>query len=135
MSEAASERIYAIIPAFNEENSVGKVVADLPKSLIEEVVVVNNNSNDKTSENAINAGATVLDERIPGYGRACLKGISYVSQKARDNDIIVFLDADYSDYPEQLISIIEPIQHRDMDMVIGSRELGKREKGMKDILA
>ena len=79
MSEAASERIYAIIPAFNEENSVGKVVADLPKSLIEEVVVVNNNSNDKTSENAINAGATVLDERIPGYGRACLKGISYVS--------------------------------------------------------
>ena len=129
MSESDSDRIYVIIPAFNEENSVGKVVEDLPKSEIEEVVVVNNNSNDKTSENAFRAGATVLDERKPGYGRACLKGIEYVSKKAADNDIIVFLDADYSDYPEQLIDVIKPIREEKMDLVIGSREKGKREKG------
>lgn len=122
-------RISVIIPAFNEENSVGKVVADLPKNLLEEVIVVNNNSNDSTSEKALKAGAHVLNEPIAGYGRACLKGISYLKEKENPVDIVVFLDADYSDFPEQLMQVVSPIINDGYDMVIGSRELGKREKG------
>ncbi len=67
--------IVVIIPAYNEENSIAKVIADIPKALINEVIVVNNNSNDDTYINARNAGASVLHEERPGYGYACLKGI------------------------------------------------------------
>ena len=129
MFENPRQKVHVIIPAFNEENSVGKVIGDLPMNLIEEVIVVNNNSNDNTSEMAISAGATVLNESTPGYGRACLKGISYLKNKAADNDIVVFLDADYSDYPEELSEVINPIQNNKAELVIGSRMLGVREKG------
>ena len=122
--------IVVIIPAFNEENAVGKVVADIPKQLISEVIVVNNNSTDKTSEAAKAEGATVLFEVTKGYGKACLKGMDYLKNtRKKPTDIVVFLDADYSDYPEQMIEMVQPIRENKADMVIGSRALGEREGG------
>ena len=121
--------VDVIIPAFNEENSVGNVVRDIPNWLVREIIVVNNNSTDDTAMNAKNAGATVLTEPDMGYGNACLKGIDHVSRKQKKPDIIVFLDADYSDYPEEIIDVIAPIMDQNMDMVIGSRALGDLEKG------
>ncbi|MEH0156914.1 glycosyltransferase family 2 protein [Limibacter armeniacum] len=123
--------IKVIIPAFNEENSVGKVVRDIPKEWVDEVVVVNNASTDQTEREAKLAGATVLTEKRQGYGYACLKGMDYIAQQPDElkPDIIVFLDADYSDYPEQLPEVVAPILKDNMDLVIGSRALGKRERG------
>jgi len=119
--------ITVIIPAFNEELSIGKVVNDIPRDVVDHVVVVNNNSTDRTSQVAIDAGAIVLDEKRPGYGWACLKGIEHA--KIINTEIIVFLDGDYSDYPQQIPEVISPILNKDFDLVIGSRVLGKREKG------
>jgi glycosyltransferase involved in cell wall biosynthesis len=121
-------RIKVIIPAFNEEASIGKVIADIP-DFVEEVIVANNGSQDQTAEVAKAAGATVIDQPIPGYGNACLKGIEYVQAQSTHPDIIVFLDGDYSDYPEQLSEVIAPIVNDRMDMVIGSRALGDRAAG------
>jgi len=121
--------VDVIIPAFNEENSVGNVVNDIPKEWVREIIVVNNNSTDDTAMNAKNAGATVLTEPNMGYGNACLKGMDYVANKELKPDIIVFLDADYSDYPEEIVEVIAPIINQKMDMVIGSRALGNLEKG------
>ena len=115
-----------IIPAHNEEQSIGKVVRDIPED-IAEVVVVNNCSSDKTVEVARAAGATVLNENVLGYGAACLKGIRYLMDK--EFDIVVFLDGDYSDYPEELTLLVNPIIDDDYDFVLGSRVLGQREKG------
>ena len=124
-----NKKIVVIIPAFNEENSVGKVVSDIPKSIVSEIIVVNNNSNDLTKVNALAAGAIVIDEPIQGYGNACLKGMAFVSGMEIKPDIIVFIDADYSDYPEEIEKLIHPILTENFDMVIGSRALGDREKG------
>ena len=119
-----------IIPAFNEENAVGKVIKEIPKDLVDEVIVVNNNSTDQTSEAAKKEGATVLFEGVKGYGNACLKGIDYLkNERKEDTDIVVFLDADYSDYPEEMPNIVQPILDRKFEMVIGSRALGEKEKG------
>lgn len=119
--------VIVVIPAFNEERSIGKVINDIPKDVVSSVIVVNNNSSDNTRLEAEKAGAVVLDETRKGYGWACLKGID----KAKDlnADIIVFLDGDYSDHPQQLTDVISPILNNGMDMVIGSRALGKKEKG------
>jgi len=122
-------RIVVIIPAYNEENSIAKVLSDIPHGLVSEVIVVNNNSNDATEVNARNAGATVLREERPGYGYACLKGIEYIKQLQPAPDIVVFIDADYSDHPEEMSMLVQPIINEGMDMVIGSRALGKKEKG------
>ncbi|MBB6612570.1 glycosyltransferase family 2 protein [Pontibacter sp. Tf4] len=124
-------RINVIIPAFNEEQSIGKVVSAIPAGLVDEVIVVNNNSTDATPENARAAGATVLHEPRPGYGHACLKGIAYAAAKPATTrpDIIVFLDGDFSDFPHELPVVVQPIVDGSADMVIGSRVLGKREKG------
>lgn len=122
-------KVKVIIPAFNEENAVRKVIQDIPKSAVDEVIVVNNNSTDQTSVSAEKAGATVLFEAEKGYGRACLKGLAYLNGKLKDDDIIVFLDADYSDHPEQLPLLIQPILDGEAKMVIGSRKLGKSEAG------
>ena len=119
--------IRVIIPAFNEENAVGKVIQEIP-SIVKEIIVVNNNSNDKTKIVAKENGATVLDDPIQGYGRACLKGIDYVKNLNTPTDIIVFLDADYSDYPAELTNVIQPILEENKDLVIGSRKTGKRAK-------
>lgn len=120
-------KIHVIIPAYNEENSIAKVIHDIPAGLVQEVIVVNNNSNDATDINARSAGATVLHEERRGYGYACLKGIEYIKQLQPAPDIIVFIDADYSDHPEEMGSLVNPIINDGMDMVIGSRALGKRE--------
>jgi len=124
-----SKKIVVIIPAFNEENSVGKVVNDIPKSIVSDIIVVNNNSNDLTKVNALAASAIVVDEPMQGYGNACLKGMAFVSDMKKKPDIIVFIDADYSDYPEEIEKLVKPILIENFDMVIGSRALGKRERG------
>jgi glycosyltransferase involved in cell wall biosynthesis len=119
--------VKVVIPAFNEENSVGKVVRAIPKQLVNEVIVVNNCSTDDTEQAAREAGATVLREPKKGYGRACLHGLEYL--KSAPPDVVVFLDADYSDYPEEMSLLIDPILRDEADLVIGSRALGKRERG------
>ena len=121
-------RIKVIIPAFNEADSIGLVIQDIP-DLVEEVIVVSNNSTDQTEENARKAGATVLSETRKGYGYACLKGMDYVAEQAEKPDVIVFLDGDYSDYPEQLSAIIQPILQENIDFVIGARVDRLREEG------
>lgn len=121
--------VDVIIPAYNEENSVAKVIAKIPKTFVREIIVVNNNSSDATSQMAKEAGATVLFEKQQGYGFACLKGIDYCRTKEVRPDIVVFLDADYSDYPEQMTDIVRPILEKGYDMVLGSRLQGDREKG------
>ena len=120
--------IKVIIPAFNEADSIGHVIRDIP-DMVDEVIVVNNNSSDNTSEQAKRVGATVLDEARKGYGYACLKGLAYIEDQKIKPDIIVFLDGDYSDYPEELIDIVQPILDKDMDLVIGARVKRLREEG------
>jgi glycosyltransferase involved in cell wall biosynthesis len=124
-----NRKIVVIIPAFNEEQSVAKVVRDIPSGLVDEVIVVNNNSTDNTGMNARMAGATVLDEPCQGYGIACLKGIQYLESLETKPDVVVFLDADYSDFPEEMPKLVHPIITQGFDLVIGSRALGKRQRG------
>ena len=120
--------IYVIIPALNEEEAIAKVIADIPES-VAKVVVIDNGSTDRTSEVARKAGATVLNESRSGYGYACLKGIAYLKDQQQDGDIIVFLDGDYSDYPEELIALVAPIEKGDYDLVIGTRNNPLLQKG------
>jgi glycosyltransferase involved in cell wall biosynthesis len=126
MSETAP-RIAVIIPALNEEVSLPLVLADLPKDILEEIVVVDNGSNDRTPQVARDAGATVLHEQRRGYGWACLAGIEHL--KTRMPDIVVFLDGDYSDHPDELPDVVRPIVTDEFDMVIGSRTTGEAEPG------
>ncbi|HMO40649.1 MAG TPA: glycosyltransferase family 2 protein [Saprospiraceae bacterium] len=123
--------IDVIIPAHNEEKSLGLVIANIPKGLVREVIVCNNASTDRTAQIAHLSGATVLDVPEMGYGNACLEGIAYLQNKPQEEqpDIVVFIDADYSDYPEELPQLIHPIVEEDVDMVIGSRVLGDMERG------
>ena len=123
-----SSIIKVIIPAYNEGDSIGSVISDIPKS-VSEIIVVNNNSTDTTLANAEKAGATVLTENRRGYGYACLKGMDYIAQQSEKPDIIVFLDGDYSDYPEELDKIVAPILNQNMDFVIGARKKALREAG------
>ncbi|WP_298900537.1 glycosyltransferase family 2 protein [uncultured Psychroserpens sp.] len=122
--------IKVIIPAYNEADSIAHVIQDVP-DIVSEVIVVSNNSNDDTEINAKNAGATVLSEDKRGYGYACLKGMDYIAQLKTSNqpDIVVFLDGDYSDYPEELTKIVAPIIDNNIDFVIGARVKKLREKG------
>ena len=120
--------IKVIIPAYNEQDSIAHVVNDIPK-IVDEIIVISNNSTDKTELNAKNAGATVLTETKKGYGYACLKGLDYISKQKTKPDIIVFLDGDYSDYPEQLTEIVDPIINKDIDFVLGARVEKLRESG------
>ena len=120
--------IKVIIPAYNEEKAIGHVISKIP-SLVDEIIVVSNNSTDKTEEVAKKAGATVLSETKKGYGYACLKGMDYISKLESKPEIIVFLDGDYSDYPEELSKLIAPILHDNIDFVIGARNEKLRETG------
>lgn len=120
--------IKVIIPAFNEQNSIAKVINDIPK-IVDEIIVIDNNSTDETSMNAKNAGATVLFESNKGYGFACLKGINYIANQTKKPEIVVFLDGDYSDFPEQLTEIVKPIIEKNIDFVIGARVKKLREQG------
>ena len=121
-------KIKVIIPAFNEAESIAHVINDIPKT-VNEVIVVSNNSTDATEVNAKKAGATVLKETNKGYGYACLRGMQHIANQTEKPDIIVFLDGDYSDYPEELTKIVSPIINDDIDFVIGTRVKKLREKG------
>ena len=123
------KNVDVIIPVYNEEGSIGLVIGDIPKEIVNEVVVVNNLSTDNSVEVAKQAGATVVDQEKRGYGNACLKGIEYVDAKAVKPYILVFLDGDYSDHPEELPALLKPIIEDDYDLVIGSRTTGSQEKG------
>jgi len=121
--------IDVIIPAYNEEQSIGLVVDEIPKEWVRNVVVANNNSTDRTREVAEEHGAKVVFQPEPGYGNACLKAMEFIAQQEVKPDIIVFLDGDHSDYPAQLPEVVKPILDGKADMVIGSRALGKSESG------
>lgn len=121
-------RITVIIPAYNEALSIAKVIYDIP-NIVEEIIVVNNNSTDATAKCAKQAGATVLQETNKGYGYACLKAMQYLVAHKKKPEIIVFLDGDYSDYPEELTKLITPITNKNFDFVIGARVKQLREKG------
>lgn len=116
-----------IIPAFNEEQSIGQVIRSIPHEWIREIIVVDNGSVDHTAIEARSAGAVVLHEQRKGYGYACLRGIDRAL--ALQADIIVFLDGDFSDYPEELPDLVRPILQEGFEMVVGSRMMGKRERG------
>ena len=118
-----------IIPAFNEEDSIGKVINQIPKELVRDIIVCNNASTDRTESVANAAGAIVVLETQKGYGAACLKGMDYIAKNSIKPDVVVFLDGDFSDYPEEIPQLIQPILNQEYDMVIGSRALGIREKG------
>ena len=120
--------VKVIIPAYNEENAIAKVIQDIPP-IVDQIIVVNNNSTDNTYNVAKTAGATVINELKRGYGYACLSGMRYISLQETKPDIIVFLDGDYSDYPQQLSQLIAPIIEKDIDLVVGARVKALREKG------
>ncbi len=121
--------IDVIIPAFNEENAIGLVIDEIPKDLVRNIIVADNNSTDKTSLVANEHGAKVVKEPKAGYGNACLKGLDFIAQQESMPDLVVFLDGDYSDHPAQMVDLVEPILREKADMVIGSRALGNAEKG------
>lgn len=120
----SSKRVAVVIPAQNEADAIGKVIAEIP-AWVDQVVVADNGSVDDTATVAEAAGATIITEPEPGYGAACLAGMSVT----KDADIIVFLDGDYSDYPSEMARLVDPIAGNTVDMVIGSRAMGTREAG------
>ncbi|MEI6126566.1 MAG: glycosyltransferase family 2 protein [Pseudomonadota bacterium] len=120
------KKVCVIIPALNEENSIGLVIRDIPKDSADEIIVVDNGSTDMTAEKACSEGARVVKEKHRGYGAACLAGIAH----AGTPDIIVFLDGDYSDYPEEMQKIIAPLIQGEADLVIGSRIAGSCGKNV-----
>lgn len=121
--------IRVIIPAYNEENAVGLVIDEIPKGLVSEIIVVDNGSKDNTAEKARKRGATVISQLEKGYGNACLKGMEHIANSSTQPDIVVFLDGDHSDYPEMMGELVDPIVKNQAEMVIGSRALGKKQRG------
>jgi len=117
-----------VIPAFNEERSLPLVLAALPRPPVRRVVVTDNASTDGTSRVASEGGAEVILETRRGYGSACLAGLDHL-RRTGPPDVVVFVDADFSDHPEELPSLIAPILSGKADLVIGSRILGSREPG------
>jgi glycosyltransferase involved in cell wall biosynthesis len=119
--------VAVVIPARDEEASLPLVLDAIPAGLAQEVVVVDNGSTDRTAEVARARGASVVLEPRHGYGAACLRGIGHL--RASPPDIVVFLDGDFSDHPEEMGSLVEPIVEDRADLVIGSRVPGRRERG------
>lgn len=121
--------VDVVIPALNEELSIAKVLQDIPMEIVRQVVVVDNGSTDQTAKVASKAGAVVLFQPQKGYGAACLTGIDFCKAQTPPPYIICFLDADYSDYPNEMPKVLDPIFLGEADLVIGSRATGEREKG------
>ena len=117
-------RIGVVIPALNEEQAIGRVIADIP-SWVDTIIVADNGSTDRTVETARAAGATVTHEPDAGYGAACLAGIAALPPV----DVVVFLDGDYSDFAQDMAGLVDPLTADGVDLVIGSRALGEREPG------
>lgn len=124
----ASAAIDVVIPALNEEASLPRVLERIPRPPVRRVVVADNGSADATARVAAAGGAVVVPAARRGYGSACLAGLAYLRAN-HPPDIVVFLDADYSDHPEELPQVIAPILAGAADVVIGSRVLGRRERG------
>lgn len=123
-------RIAVVIPALNEEASLPLVLGDIPRPPVDTILVINNGSTDRTAEVAEAGGACVVRDPSRGYGSACLYGLSELAADASGPpDIVVFLDADYSDHPDEMLRLLEPIQRDEADLVIGSRLAGWRESG------
>lgn len=125
--------IRVIIPAFNEQNAVGLVIDDIPRDMVSEVIVIDNGSTDDTFFQAQSKGATALKEPKRGYGNACLKGMAHIANAKTQPDIVVFLDGDHSDYPEQMARLVQPIIEGRAELAVGSRSLGKKERGSMTI--
>jgi glycosyltransferase involved in cell wall biosynthesis len=121
--------IDVIIPCYNEEKSIGSVLKDIPKDCVRNIIVCNNASKDNTKQVALENGAIVIDQPLKGYGNACLKGMEYIAKLEQKPEIVVFLDGDYSDHPEEMPKIVQPIIENITDIVIGSRVLGNLEPG------
>ncbi|UZO82641.1 glycosyltransferase family 2 protein [Aquimarina sp. ERC-38] len=121
-------KIVVIIPAYNEEASIGLVLKEIPE-IVSEVIVVDNGSTDQTTAVSKKNGAVTLYQPLRGYGNACLKGLEYVNHQKIKPDIIVFIDGDYSDYPSDIEKVIQPILDNDTDLVIGARRKELREAG------
>ncbi len=121
------QRIDVVIPALNEEQALARVLQEIPRPSVRRVIVADNGSTDRTAQVAWASGAEVVHEPERGYGAACLKALTHLASDPPD--IVVFLDGDYSDYPGELLSLIDPIRAGDADMVIGSRARGRRERG------
>lgn len=131
MEKKSKKQIDVLIPVYNEEESLPLVLTALPKDRVRTVIVCNNGSTDRTAEIAWQNGAVVVDAPRRGYGSACLAGINYLKNLpfSEQPDILVFLDGDYSDYPEDLPEVVDPILNEGKDLVIGSRRLGNLEPG------
>ncbi len=114
-----------VIPTYNEAQSIGRVLADIPREVVDQVIVVDSDSTDGTAKIASEMGAEVLQELRRGYGRACLTGLAAVNAP----DVVVFLDGDYSDRPAEMSRLLEPLREGTADMVIGSRLAGERTAG------
>lgn len=127
MNQANKQKISVIIPVYNEEESIGKVLSDLPKDYLDKIIIADNGSTDNSAGIAAEHGALVLSENESGYGAACLKGINYLKENSPP-DILVFLDGDYSDYPEEIVNLVAKI-NEGYDFVLGSRVLGVEEYG------
>jgi glycosyltransferase involved in cell wall biosynthesis len=122
MSQVKKQKIVVIIPVYNEEGSIAKVLDEIPRSVVNEIVVIDNGSSDRSVEIAQAHHAVVLHEPKRGYGAACLKGIQFANDYLKP-DIVIFIDGDYSDYPEDIVRLIGKIDEG-YDFVLGSRILG-----------
>lgn len=123
--EARRPRVAVIIPALNEEQAIGLVLRDIPRNIVDQVVVVDNGSTDGTAREAESSGATVRWEPERGYGAACLKGMKSLEPNI---EIVVFLDGDYSDHPEEMETLVRPIAENLADFVVGSRTLREESR-------
>lgn len=123
----SGKKIAVIIPVLNEEKTLPKVFSDIPDDLVDEVVVIDNGSSDRSPDIVKEHGATLLFESRKGYGYPCLKGIEYL--RSKNPDIVVFVDGNHSDHPDEIIRLVKPMVEEGYDLVIGSRTIGSAEEG------
>lgn len=125
LEQDSKSRVTVIIPALNEEKSIGSVLNAIPRNLVNEIIVVDNGSTDRTADVARHCGARVVLEPARGYGAACLAGIAEINN---DCDIVAFVDADFSDFPEDLEKLLQPVNENKADMVIGTRTMSAESR-------